>query len=169
MAHATLLRIETEAEEVQSSSPKFKLEPAAAVELLRDAVLAISQGKAELGTAGSVLEFCGRLATYYVAQRDFTPAHWQQALVPYLETVCSFEEAEEAANSVCETAKNLGNTSLENEDLQDDVEGATLANCEFSLAYGGKILLNNARLVLKRGRRYGLCGANGGCRGARCM
>jgi elongation factor 3 len=26
---------------------------------------------------------------------------------------------------------------------------------------GGKILLNNARLILKRGRRYGLCGANG--------
>lgn len=26
---------------------------------------------------------------------------------------------------------------------------------------GGKILLNGARLVLKRGRRYGLCGANG--------
>lgn len=47
------------------------------------------------------------------------------------------------------------------EDMQDDVEGPTLANCEFSLAYGGKILLNNARLVLKRGRRYGLCGANG--------
>jgi elongation factor 3 len=47
------------------------------------------------------------------------------------------------------------------EDMQDDVEGPTLANCEFSLAYGGKILLNNARLILKRGRRYGLCGANG--------
>lgn len=29
------------------------------------------------------------------------------------------------------------------------MEGATLANCEFSLAYGGKILLNNARLVIK--------------------
>ena len=26
---------------------------------------------------------------------------------------------------------------------------------------GGKILLNGARLILKRGRRYGLCGANG--------
>jgi elongation factor 3 len=52
-------------------------------------------------------------------------------------------------------------SSSEDEDLQDDVEGVTLANCEFSLAYGGKILLNNARLVLKRGRRYGLCGANG--------
>jgi elongation factor 3 len=31
----------------------------------------------------------------------------------------------------------------------------------FSLAYGGKILLNNATLRLIRGRRYGLCGANG--------
>ena len=28
-------------------------------------------------------------------------------------------------------------------------------------AAGGKILLNNTRLVLRRGRRYGLCGANG--------
>jgi elongation factor 3 len=29
------------------------------------------------------------------------------------------------------------------------------------LGYGGKILLNNARLHLKRNRRYGLCGHNG--------
>ena len=29
------------------------------------------------------------------------------------------------------------------------------------LASGGKILLNNARLHLKRGKRYGLCGPNG--------
>ena len=36
-----------------------------------------------------------------------------------------------------------------------------LCNCEFSLAYGAKILLNNARLRLKRGKRYGLCGPNG--------
>ena len=36
-----------------------------------------------------------------------------------------------------------------------------LPAAEFSLAYGGKILLNNARLHLKRGQRYGLCGPNG--------
>jgi elongation factor 3 len=33
--------------------------------------------------------------------------------------------------------------------------------CVHSLAYGAKILLNNARLRLKRGKRYGLCGPNG--------
>jgi len=161
MAHSTLLRIETEAEEVQSTASKFKLEPAAALALVRDCVQEAAKGKAELGAAGTILEHCARLAAYYVAQRDFTLAHWQGALVPYLESVCAYEEAEEAAMSACEKAKTLGATGTEEEDLQDDVEGATLANCEFSLAYGGKILLNNARLVLKRGRRYGLCGANG--------
>ena len=32
---------------------------------------------------------------------------------------------------------------------------------EFSLGYGAKILLNNTRLHLKRGKRYGVCGHNG--------
>jgi elongation factor 3 len=42
-----------------------------------------------------------------------------------------------------------------------DAEADELCNCRFSLAYGGKILLNNATLRLIRGRRYGLCGGNG--------
>jgi elongation factor 3 len=44
---------------------------------------------------------------------------------------------------------------------EDDDEGEDLCKCEFSLAYGAKILLNRTSLHLKRGRRYGLCGANG--------
>lgn len=40
-------------------------------------------------------------------------------------------------------------------------QGEELCHCKFSLAYGGKILLNNAVMRLVRGRRYGLCGANG--------
>lgn len=35
-----------------------------------------------------------------------------------------------------------------------------LCDCEFSLAYGNKILLNQTKLRLKRGQRYGLCGGN---------
>lgn len=44
-----------------------------------------------------------------------------------------------------------------------DIEetGEVLCECNFSLAYGAKILLKNARLYLKRGKRYGLCGPNG--------
>merc|ERR1719247_409825 len=42
-----------------------------------------------------------------------------------------------------------------------EAEGEDLCNCEFSLGYGAKILLNNTRLHLKRGKRYGICGHNG--------
>ena len=48
------------------------------------------------------------------------------------------------------------------EGVDDDVEeGEDLCDCDFSLAYGGRILLSGARLRLKRGGRYGLCGPNG--------
>ncbi|KAG5183221.1 P-loop containing nucleoside triphosphate hydrolase protein [Tribonema minus] len=42
-----------------------------------------------------------------------------------------------------------------------DGDAADLCNIEFSLAYGGKILLHNTRLRLRAGHRYGLIGANG--------
>jgi hypothetical protein len=45
--------------------------------------------------------------------------------------------------------------------MSDDEEGEDLCNCEFSLAYGGRILLSGAKLRLKCGGRYGLCGPNG--------
>ena len=45
------------------------------------------------------------------------------------------------------------------DDDEDDGE-EELCNCEFSLGYGGRILLNNTVLRLKRGRRYGLCGVS---------
>jgi elongation factor 3 len=49
---------------------------------------------------------------------------------------------------------------LEGDD-DDDEEGENLCDCEFSLAYGGRILLSGTKLRLKRGQRYGLCGPNG--------
>ena len=44
---------------------------------------------------------------------------------------------------------------------EDEEEGEDLCNCQFSLAYGSKILLDTAVLRLKRGHRYGLCSKNG--------
>ena len=51
--------------------------------------------------------------------------------------------------------------SSASEDIGDEEEGEDLCDCQFSLAYGAKILLNDAVLRLKRGHRYGLCGKNG--------
>lgn len=48
-----------------------------------------------------------------------------------------------------------------NKVVEEEEEGEDLCKCEFSLAYGAKILLNSTNLHLKRGKRYGLCGPNG--------
>ena len=45
--------------------------------------------------------------------------------------------------------------------IVEDEEGEDLCKCDFSLAYGALILLNNATLHMKKGKRYGLCGPNG--------
>ena len=44
---------------------------------------------------------------------------------------------------------------------EDDDEGEILVDLPFSLAYGGLLLLNHTTLKLRRGHRYGVCGANG--------
>ena len=43
---------------------------------------------------------------------------------------------------------------------EDDDGGEELCNCQFTLAYGTKILLHNTNMRLKRGNKYGLLGGN---------
>lgn len=57
-------------------------------------------------------------------------------------------------------AGHIGGEGAGTEDPEDAAR-PDLCKCEFSLAYGGKILLNTASLHLKRGAKYGLCGPNG--------
>merc|ERR1712157_561260 len=46
------------------------------------------------------------------------------------------------------------------DDDDDDDDAEELCNCQFTLAYGTKILLHNTKMKLKRGRNYGLLGKN---------
>jgi len=50
---------------------------------------------------------------------------------------------------------------VQDQQADNDDDATDLCNIEFSLAYGGKILLHNAFLKLGRGRRYGVMGKNG--------
>jgi ABC-type multidrug transport system fused ATPase/permease subunit len=53
----------------------------------------------------------------------------------------------------------LGDIPDQQEEADDG--GTDLCNIEFSLAFGGKILLHNTFLKLGKGRRYGVMGKNG--------
>lgn len=86
--------------------------------------------------------------------------------VPAWETLASFLNVVVASpDGVAVTREWVVKSAAEGEDdgevPEDEEEGEDLCNCQFSLAYGAKILLNTATLRLKRGHRYGLCGKNG--------
>ena len=50
-------------------------------------------------------------------------------------------------------------TNNKNED-SEEVDGVELCNCDFTLAYGTKVLLHNTKLRLYEGKKYGLLGQN---------
>ncbi|CCH41349.1 Elongation factor 3 [Wickerhamomyces ciferrii] len=45
--------------------------------------------------------------------------------------------------------------------ISNEDDGIEIVNSDFSLAYGGRMLLNKTNLRLLKGHRYGLCGRNG--------
>ncbi|QSS63166.1 elongation factor 3 [Histoplasma capsulatum] len=45
--------------------------------------------------------------------------------------------------------------------VQEDTDEVEIVNADFSLAYGGMLLLSHTNLRLLKGHRYGLCGRNG--------
>ncbi|PWN91940.1 hypothetical protein FA10DRAFT_265757 [Acaromyces ingoldii] len=105
--------------------------------------------------------YIAQLVTNLSNARDFEGTEWDSTLVPYVSLLKGAEQAKVKSvisQLLLALAKSTGE---EAEVFEDEEEGEDLCNCQFSLAYGAKILLNTATLRLKRGHRYGLCGRNG--------
>ena len=71
------------------------------------------------------------------------------------------------ADSVATVEANIEKVRVEAEKMmevveeEDEEDGADeLCNCQFTLAYGTKILLHNTKMRLLRGKKYGLLGGN---------
>jgi len=89
--------------------------------------------------------------------KNWEAEEWDKQVTPYLTPAIGAEAAKKATTALLDrTEQDAFNAVPEEEE-----EGVDLCNCEFSLAYGAKILLNMAKLRLKKGKRYGLCGPNG--------
>jgi ABC-type multidrug transport system fused ATPase/permease subunit len=93
-----------------------------------------------------------------VNAKNFEVSEWESP-TPYLGFLTQTPEPVSIARDwVVRSASNdCGDEAV----LDDEEEGEDLCNCQFSLAYGAKILLNTVNLRLKRGHRCGLCGKNG--------
>ncbi|THU96325.1 polyketide synthetase [Dendrothele bispora CBS 962.96] len=102
--------------------------------------------------------YAAALATNMSNNKNFDVPEWE-TLAPYLAFISSSPDAVLVTR---EWVVRSASDDIEEEEVpEDEEEGEDLCNCQFSLAYGAKILLNTATLRLKRGHRYGLCGKNG--------
>jgi elongation factor 3 len=84
---------------------------------------------------------------------------YKNELLPYLEAIPE-NDAVAALNLIYNKATTLINIAAATDVADDDDPAEDLCDCEFTLAYGTKILLHNANMRLKKGKKYGLLGQN---------
>lgn len=88
---------------------------------------------------------------------NFDDAEWQASVRPYIALLMNDADATRMTDILRTTAMNIREKKAEEEEVTDAEE---LCRCDFSLAYGNKVLLKKTRLVLHRGFKYGLMGGN---------
>lgn len=103
--------------------------------------------------------YIASIAGDLIDERDIHPGSWTKNILPFATIFLHEKEAGDIIEEFRKRAIDNIPAPPAFEDEEDD--GEDLCNCEFSLAYGAKILLNKTQFRLKRNRRYGLCGPNG--------
>ncbi|CAD6646514.1 BAH_G0045930.mRNA.1.CDS.1 [Saccharomyces cerevisiae] len=106
-----------------------------------------------------VVEYIAAIAANLIDERIIDQQTWFTHVTPYMTIFLHEKTAKEILDDFRKRA--VDNIPIGPNFQDEEDEGEDLCNCEFSLAYGAKILLNKTQLRLKRGRRYGLCGPNG--------
>jgi len=118
------------------------------------------------GESEEVLAYCAALASSLAQAKVFTSEMWMDTLMPYMESLPSLygttERAQQSIQRFCDLTEQASYADVDaTEDEEDEFGGEELCDIRFSLAYGGKILLHNTKLRLRRGHRYALVGQNG--------
>ena len=124
----------------------------------REKVLKTLVELAPKGADAGVLAHVAALAHSMLDLKMLDLAKWNEALSAHLALVMRDAKDREA------TIKGFMEICAKDVKIEEEKEEADdaeqLCDCQFSLAYGNKVLLNQTTLKLKRGYRYGLCGKN---------
>jgi len=109
-----------------------------------------------------ILAYVATLAASFASTQDFDSSTWVEALTPYIADLPNAESIDDTIEKFRALTEKATDSELDDEsDEEDEFGGEELCNIRFSLAYGGKILLHQTKLRLRRGHRYALVGQNG--------
>jgi len=106
---------------------------------------------------GKVIAHAAIVATCMMDLNKMEDLQWKKLVSPIFASYFPTDKAEAAVESVRVEAEKMLDIP---DDDDDDDDAEELCNCQFTLAYGTKILLHNTKMKLKRGKNYGLLGGN---------
>mmetsp|Transcript_26798 Transcript_26798/g.40540 ORF Transcript_26798/g.40540 Transcript_26798/m.40540 type:complete len:1041 (-) Transcript_26798:59-3181(-) len=117
---------------------------------------ALECGEAD-AVLGLVIHHASVIATTMMDLGYMEDMQWEKNVSSQFAGFYDNEKAAAATEKVREEAEKM---LVIPDDDDDDDDAEELCNCQFTLAYGTKILLHNTRMKLKRGKNYGLLGGN---------
>ena len=108
------------------------------------------------------VEYQANVIADLVELRRWDADIWEtKALGSFMKLLSGAEEGAAATTAIRKAFMDIDKQKYAPAEEDDGSEGQLLCDIQFSLAYGGLLLLNHTNLKLRRGRRYGICAANG--------
>ncbi|RXK36829.1 elongation factor 3 [Tremella mesenterica] len=108
------------------------------------------------------IEYQANVVADIVDLRRWDESIWEKnGLGGFMKLLLGTEEGSVATQAVRKAFMDIDKQRYAPDAVDDGSEGELLCDIQFSLAYGGLLLLNHTSLKLRKGRRYGICAANG--------
>ena len=106
----------------------------------------------------SVVNYISTIVSSLIKTKTTDRDEYVSELTPFTNMLSNFKDQNTLIDYLYGESQNV--IKLNDVGTEDDDEGELLCDCEFTLAYGTKILLHNTKLRLKKGYKYGLLGQN---------
>jgi len=110
-----------------------------------------------------VINYIASIIQSLVKTKTVQREEYDNEVLPYLNALFVLDDRDDNSdimslqNAIYDEVMKVVAIAETNDDDDNDVE---LCNCDFTLAYGTKVLLHNTRLRLLKGKKYGLVGQN---------
>jgi elongation factor 3 len=123
--------------------------------------LPLSASMPDAGIIAHALEYQANVIADLVDLRRWDAAIWETKALGGFTKLLMGDKGASAATEIREAFLVIDKQKFAPDVVDDGSEGQLLCDIQFSLAYGGLLLLNHTNLKLRRGRRYGICAGNG--------
>lgn len=105
-----------------------------------------------------IIKYISAICGALIKTKTMDKEEFINELSPYINYLINLEQSQQVINDLYQESLKVINVS-DQEEIIDDKD-KELCNCEFTLAYGTKVLLHNTKLRLLKGKKYGLVGQN---------